>query len=86
MTDHETAVREAATALHEAIVAARRSGFVVAWPNYAEGLPGIAISETAKATVTKIDGSPVGREADGVDPNTSNDPAKFEQGTAKKRK
>ena len=44
----EKAVRDAAVALFDAIGAARKAGFVVAWPHSAEGLPAIAISETAK--------------------------------------
>lgn len=42
------AVREAAAALKAAIGAAKGAGFVVVWPYNAEGLDGIAVSETAK--------------------------------------
>lgn len=46
MTNPETAVREAATALHQAITAAEAAGLKVSWPYNAAGLPAIAISDT----------------------------------------
>lgn len=51
MRQAEKTLRETAQAFHEAIVAAKAAGFTVAWPHSAEGLPGIAISETGKASV-----------------------------------
>jgi hypothetical protein len=48
MNPLEQAVRDAAAALHEAIVAARAGGYRVDYPSLAEGLSGIAVSETAK--------------------------------------
>jgi hypothetical protein len=48
MSSSETAVREAAIKLHEAIVAAQAEGYRIDWPVNALGLPAIAISETGK--------------------------------------
>lgn len=66
MNTREKAVREAAAALSIAIADARSAGLHVQWPHSPEGLNAIAISETKKATVTNIDGSPVKRDADGT--------------------
>lgn len=48
MSNPETAVRDAAQALHLAITDAREAGLYVAWPSSPEGLPGIAVSETKR--------------------------------------
>lgn len=48
MTQIEKAVRDAAMALHDAIMAARKAGYRVDYPNQVEGLPGIPVSDTAK--------------------------------------
>ena len=45
----EQRVREAATALHDAITQARADGLHVTWPRTIDDLPSIAVSETAKA-------------------------------------
>ncbi|NGO50426.1 hypothetical protein [Allomesorhizobium camelthorni] len=69
MKKHEQAVRDAATALHEAISDACTAGLVVGWPLRVDGLTTMAISETAKANrpaVTHLDGSPVERDNDGL--------------------
>lgn len=47
----EKAVRTAAEALHAAIGEAEAAGFAIAWPRRASELPGIGISQTAKAKV-----------------------------------
>jgi hypothetical protein len=44
----EKAVRDAATALHGAIIEARAAGFRVDYPTLVDGLPTIAISQTGK--------------------------------------
>lgn len=66
MSTKEKAVRDAALALYEAIIAARKAGLVVAWPGSVEGLCNISISETARAnadaTVTVV--------AKGVEPGS----------------
>lgn len=49
MTNHEKAVREAATTLHASIEAARAAGYAVTWPMRSNDLPRIAISDTAKS-------------------------------------
>jgi len=46
----ENAVREAAAALYDAIVAAQDEGYRVEWPANAAGLQSIAVSETAKVS------------------------------------
>lgn len=48
----ETDVREAAVKLHEAIVAAIEAGYRVPWPSSPDGLPAIAVSETARVNTT----------------------------------
>lgn len=48
----ETRVREAATALHDAILDARAAGLRVTWPAAPAALPNIAISATAAAAPT----------------------------------
>jgi hypothetical protein len=48
MNSHEKAVRDAAEQLHAAIVAAEAIGLRVDFPRNAQGLPGIAISETKR--------------------------------------
>ncbi len=61
MSDVETAVREAATQLHAAIVAAEADGYRITWPATAAGLPAIAISETGRvvpAAVPAVDPAP----------------------------
>lgn len=50
MSAKEKAVRDAAAALHSAIVAAKGSGLVVTWPSNPDGLLHLSISETARAT------------------------------------
>lgn len=52
--NHEKNVREAAGALHKAISEARAAGYAVVYPATVEGLPGIAISETAKVQPSKV--------------------------------
>ena len=58
MSAKEKAVRDAAAALHAAIVAAKDAGLVVTWPSKPEGLLHLNISETARsnadATVTVV--------------------------------
>jgi len=49
MTAKEKAVREAAAQLATAIEQAAAAGYVVTWPQSADELRRIAISETAKA-------------------------------------
>lgn len=49
MSAKETAVRDAARKLHDAIKDATSAGLVVSWPSGVAGLQSIAISETAKA-------------------------------------
>lgn len=46
MASSETAVRDAATKLHAAILTAQEEGYRVDWPSAAAGLLAIAISET----------------------------------------
>ncbi len=48
MVSEDTAVREAAVKLHEAIAAATKAGYRVAWPTIVGDLPAIAVSATAK--------------------------------------
>jgi hypothetical protein len=50
----ETAVRDAAQALHDAIAGAERAGYRVHWPVHFRDLPGIAVSETAKVERTRV--------------------------------
>jgi hypothetical protein len=53
----ESAVRDAAAALHATIMEARGAGLVVTWPHRAEDLLAISVSETKKAAVTvAVDG------------------------------
>lgn len=49
MKNAEKAVRDAAAALHDAIIAAKRVGLNVTWPSRPDGLLTIPVSETAKA-------------------------------------
>lgn len=46
MPDLESRVRDAAVALHDAIIEAREQGLRVEWPANQDGLLSIAISET----------------------------------------
>ncbi|MBT9370274.1 hypothetical protein [Rhizobium sp. CSW-27] len=46
-TSHEQAVRDAATALHEAIAEACAAGLHITWPRSVHGLPTLAISQSA---------------------------------------
>lgn len=48
MADLESNVRAAATALHDAIVAAQAAGYLVPFPRMLDELNRIAISETGK--------------------------------------
>jgi hypothetical protein len=66
MNAKEKAVRDAATALHGAILDARKAGLHVRWPHTPEDLAAIAISETKKATVTTQVNNP-----DGVSPEVA---------------
>ena len=50
----ETAVRDAAQALCNAISTAEAAGYRVHWPASARDLPGIALSETAKVERTRV--------------------------------
>lgn len=52
MNPLEKAVRDAAQALHDAIVAATAAGFQVAYPRRAEDLSAIAVSEPKAASAT----------------------------------
>lgn len=61
----EKAVRDAAEALRQAIDDATAAGLVVIWPRNADGLAGIAISETGKASVV------VSTDTTRVDPETA---------------
>jgi hypothetical protein len=54
----ETRVREAAAALHDAILDARRAGLRVQWPAAPAGLQHIAISATARASAAAVDADP----------------------------
>ncbi|NGP18922.1 hypothetical protein [Devosia aurantiaca] len=78
MSKNEKAVRDAAAALHDAIVVAQKTGLHVEWPATVQGLLSISISETAKseqdAVVTVV--------AKGVEPG-SPEHAKAEQAAQK---
>ena len=50
--NHDQNVRDAAQALHEAIVAAEAEGHHVQWPRRAGDLPGIAVSEMGHRPAT----------------------------------
>lgn len=63
MTNPETAVREAATALHQAITAAEAAGLKVVWPYNARGLPAIAISDTGQSLAASAPPKPTRRKA-----------------------
>lgn len=63
MSNREKAVRDAAAALHDAIVAARKDGLHITWPSRPEDLPAIAVSEAKKPAVTvQVDTSAVDPE------------------------
>lgn len=65
----EKAVRDAAANLHKAISEATAAGYRIYWPGSADGLPGIAISETAKVKLAapvvapKVDPTPEAKPA-----------------------
>lgn len=63
MSDIETKVRASAMALHDAIKEARAAGYKVDLPHQVDGLPGIAVSETAKVTKPDLDPTPRAAEA-----------------------
>ena len=48
MVSEDIAVRDAAVKLYETIATATKAGYRVAWPAIVDGLPGIAVSATAK--------------------------------------
>jgi nicotinamidase-related amidase len=52
MKTAEKKVRDAASALHEAIAEARAAGLHVVWPRTVHDLPTIAVSETKQASAT----------------------------------
>lgn len=87
MPNPEQAVRDAAVILHDAILAARAAGLDVQWPNRADDLPAIAISETGAAGP----GQPLDLTEEEraklppLDPDASNDPALFVTGKARRK-
>lgn len=78
MSKPEQSVRAAAAALYSAIVTARAAGLFVQWPNRADDLPGIAISETKKATAA----APVVEPVASAEPQPPADPERDDEPTA----
>lgn len=62
MKPHDQIIREAALALHEAIVAGAKEGYLVVWPRRPSELPAIAVNQKAQPVATvavkAVDASP----------------------------